>query len=124
MNIYRQHDETELSEIYGMDCKKIMAVPSGQKDIVHCLYLYVGSIWLRIFINAELLFVDECEGPDPEDDLDEDEEYIDYWGSLEKRNNIIESACMKAGVFTIVFRGGAILMLSETEGGTLIKKNN
>ena len=121
MNIYRQHDETELSEIYGMECKKILAIPGELRDVVHALYMYVGSIWLRLFVDLESLFVDECDGPDPEDDLNENEEYVDYGYCLENIDSNIDSATMKNGQFTIILRGKVIITLTETDGGTLIK---
>ena len=121
MTIYRQHDETEVSEIYGMNCKKILAIPSELKDVGHAFYFYIESIWLRVFINAELLFVDECDGPDPEDDLDGDEQYIDYSSELTNTNANIKSARMKDDMFTIIFSEGLVITLSGTDGGTLIR---
>ncbi|WP_445358068.1 hypothetical protein [Microbulbifer sp. ANSA005] len=117
MDIYRQDDETEISEIYGMQCNEILAIPSDRDGNVHALYLNVGLLWLRLFIDAGLLFVDKCNGPDPEDDLDDSENYISYADYLRERNRYVRAAFMKDGVFTLLLQKGGGIVVTETNNG-------
>jgi len=96
MRIFRQHAESELHEIVGNVCSKLIAVPSEEENVIYSLYMSVGNIWLRIFIQAGLLFVDECSGPDP------------------------RSASMQDGVFRVCLSHGIAFELREVASGTKI----
>lgn len=120
MNIFRQHGQTELHEIIGKVCKKVLAIPSEEKGIILALYLMVDEIWLRVFIQAELLFVDQCDGPDPEDDLADGEEYLDIGLDIGCEESEISSAVMMDGVFKINFSNQTVIVLSEAPNGTMV----
>lgn len=121
MKIFRQHAETELPEIVGRVCSEVVAVPSEEENVVYSLYMRVEEIWLRIFIQAGLLFVDECRGPDPEDDLSEDEEYLDLGDGRLTGKTMVKSAEMRDGVFTVCLSCDTSFNLSEVTNGTKIQ---
>jgi len=121
MKIFRQHTETELPEIVGKLCSEIVAVPSDEENVVYSLYLRVEETWLRIFIQAGLLFADECSGPDPEDDLSEDEKYLDLGDGRLTGISMVKSAVMRNGVFTVCLSCDTLIKLSEVTTGTKIQ---
>ncbi len=121
MPIYRQHESTELQEIHNKKCNKILGIPTDNDGIFIALYVQLNEIWLRVFIQAGILFVDECDGPDPEDDLDDNEEYVDISLPYDDQCLMVKSAVMKDGVFQIVFSEYLKLSLAETESGTKLK---
>jgi hypothetical protein len=53
-----------------------------------------------------VLFVDVCEGPDPEDDLDDGEKYLDLITIYGLKKEEISVASMKDGVFRLGFNSG------------------
>jgi hypothetical protein len=122
MPISRQDDETELREIYGKMTNDILIVAGDNADVVVIMYMNVEGAWLRIFLQAGLLFVSESQ-PDPEDDLDEGTDYIDIGAKYALKGQFIKSACMKDGVFAIAFDSGASLTLTlkEMDGVSVLR---
>lgn len=82
MAITRQHASTDVAELVGVRCEKLFAIPGVAPDIVIAAYLLADGTWYRFFIDAGLLFLDECEGPDPEDDLAPGDDYVDIGANM------------------------------------------
>lgn len=104
--ISRQHSETEIPEIVGKTCDSILAVGGSIIGNILIFYVSLGGMWLRIFLDAGALFVDVCEGPDPEDDLDDGEKYLDLITIYGLKKEEISVASMKDGVFRLGFKSG------------------
>ncbi|MEO1035112.1 MAG: hypothetical protein AAFX44_06080 [Pseudomonadota bacterium] len=119
ITILSQSSATELHEIIALQCSKVLAAPGSQKNVGYSLYMFLGELWLWVFIQAGLLFVDECNGPDPEDDLQDGEDYLDAGQHVFDSAPTITSAVMADDVFRMTFSSGASLMtLHEVSNGT------
>lgn len=103
----RQHAETEISEIIGDTVECLLAVKGNTDDDVISLYILVRGIWLRVFLDAGLLFLDISDSPDAEDDLDEGASYWDLSETYGIKAEEISAANMKHGVFRLAFKSGA-----------------
>ncbi len=119
--ISRQHCETEISEIKGKKCDNILAVCGATKEFVILFYMEIEGVWLRVFLDNSVLFVDTRETPDAEDDLDDGEEYINLADLHKVRNDKIERATMKNGVFELMFSKGAIFRFKEQNDETVLE---
>jgi len=113
MALTRRGSETEVAELVGARCESLLAVPGAALDLVLFLYIRADGAWYRFFLDAELLFLDECAGPDHDDDLPPDEEYVDLGEVLGCVGATIEEFAMRKGQLTIRFSGGESLVLSE-----------
>jgi hypothetical protein len=113
MAIRIQDAEVDVEELVGTRCDRFLAVPGAAVDLVLVLYIFAGGAWYRFFLDAQLLFLDECAGPDPEDDLVPGETYIDLGEVLGCTGAVIEEFAMHAGTLIIRFSGGESLVLSE-----------
>ena len=60
-----------------------------------------------------MLFLDVCDGPDAEDDLEAGDEYLDLSGMQGMQGEVIRQASIDNGVFRIGFESGAELMLED-----------
>lgn len=116
--ITRQHEETDIYEIVGKVCEKLISVPEEGEDTVILLYILIDHIWLRIFLDDGLIFVDESAGPDPDDDLDEGETYVNLHEKYDCVGKIITMANMKGGVFSLGFSSGLTIKLEQIAGQT------
>ena len=122
MTIHRQHSETEVNELYGQTCSKIIAVANkDEKTNVSLIYLQVERIWHRLYLDAGLLFWDEGISPDAEEDLLDDEDYVDLGIEFSFKNKKFSLIEMKDRVLTIRFDNGAKLQMTEKEDESYIK---
>ena len=102
-----------MEELVGARCEGLIAVPGAALDLVLFLYILADGAWYRFFLDAELLYLDECGGPDRDDDLPPGEEYVDLGDVLGCVGTTIEEFGMRRGQLTIRFSGGESLVLSE-----------
>ena len=119
-SIVRQDSETEVVEIIGKNCKRILATtcPNIRKILV--FYMYIESLWLRVFLDSNVLFIDVCNGPDPDDDLEEGAEYLDISKQYELTNQKITIASMKDGKFRLGFESGIELLFQQINDDTIL----
>ena len=113
MVIKRQDADTDVHELVGARCERLLAVPGAAVDLVLFLYILADGAWYRFFLDSELLFLDSCAGPDREDDLSPGEEYVDLGEVLDCVGAVIDEFTMRKGTLTIRFSGGESLVLSE-----------
>jgi len=113
MAIKVQGAEVDVEELIGARCERFIAVPGAAIDLVLCLYMLADGVWYRFFLDAQHLFLDECQGPDAEDDLAPGETYVDLGEVLGCAGTLIEEFTMQNGTLTIRFSGGESLVLSE-----------
>ena len=111
--ISRQHSETEIAEIVGKICKSILAVGGAAPNSILIFYVALNDVWLRMFLDTGVLFVDTCDGPDREDDLEEGAEYLDLAMMHGLKGKEISSASMKNGIFRLGFKCGTELLVEQ-----------
>ena len=117
MPISRQHAETRIVELSGWQCEHLLALPSEYADVITVLYLKADGLWFRFFIDAGVLFFDECDGPDPEDDLSPGEQYCNVGDKCGCSGDVIELIDMRNKTLRIAFASGRMITLSEQEDG-------
>jgi len=115
MPIFRQDEETDIPEIFGKTVRDILIVAGNASDAVIIMHLHVDDTWLRIFLDAGLLFVNETAGPDPEDDLEEGIGYRDVGAQYSLIGRVVTAARMAGGVFAIQFQPSAALTLTQKD---------
>jgi hypothetical protein len=113
MKISRQHSETEITEIVGKRCSSILAVGGSIANSIIIFYVSFADVWLRIFLDAGVLFVETCDEPDREDDLDEGSDYIDIAKVYGLSDAEVDKASMKGGVFKLGFKCGTLLLFEQ-----------
>jgi hypothetical protein len=113
MAIKIQDGEVDVDELVGTRCRRLIAVPGAAIDLVLFLYILADDTWYRFFLDSQLLFLDECKGPDRADDLTPGDEYFDLGEVLGCVDALIEEFTMQDGTLTIRFSGGESLVLSE-----------
>jgi hypothetical protein len=113
MAIKIQGANVNVEELVGARCERFVAVPGAAVDLVLFLYMLAGGVWYRFFLDTGHLFLDECSGPEPQDDLGPDEAYVDLCEVLGCAGTTIEEFSMRGGTLTIRFSGGESLVLSE-----------
>lgn len=117
-SISRQHSETEIHEITGMVCNNLLAVRGSTQDTVHVLYLSVDSLWLRVFIDCGVLFLESVSEPGREDDLETGEEYRDLASELGSLGLTIGEAKMANGAFAVMFDNGLEIQFEDFQEET------
>lgn len=123
MSVSRQHDLTEVTEIYNQPCDLLLAVMSANREVVTFVYAFVAGIWHRFYLDAGLLFWDEGVAPDEEEDLDQGEIYVDLAARLRTVGNTFKEIRMANSRLTLRFSGGARLVLEEIDDVTIIAEN-
>lgn len=103
----RQHTETEIPELVGHSMDGLLAVQDGDQKFGLLFYVLVGGLWLRIFLDEGVLFLDACDGPDREENLDDEQAYWDLCEMYGVKGEKISEASMKHGVFRLNFESGA-----------------
>ncbi len=114
----RQHAETTVSEFIGRPCGSLLAVPMGEADEIIVLYALVDDRWHRMFVDAEVFFVAECE-PDPADDLEAGYGHLALAAELGMLGQVIEDFSFRNGVLNVRFAGGVALSVWEAENGAM-----
>ena len=113
--ISRPHTDVDISELIGQPILSILAVPGATAHSLTYFYIGYDNTYLRIFIDAGLLFVDPCNGPDKTEDLEPDQEYLDFTLMYKLASQTITKAAMKNGVFRLLFQSGTELRFKEND---------
>lgn len=122
MSITRQHSETEIHEIYGETCKELLAVVKKEKNnIADYLYLRTDEMWHRFALSAGLLFWDDNEAPDEEEDIEEEEAYRDLATELKLTHKIIKKIKMANGQLSFTVEDGSGFKLVDLGYGICIE---
>jgi len=115
MEITRQHETTNITELNGSTCTKLQGVGPGNEAGFHAWYLEANDTWYRFFVQHGILFWDTS-APDPEDDLADDENYYDAFEQLGLVDSPeIETVEMSNGCLTITLATGPKILFKETE---------
>ena len=114
----RQHAETDVPELIGTVCAKILAVPGASPEAIVLLYLLANGRWYRFFIDEQVLFFAECFGPDPRGDLSENESYVDLASAHGVVGSEIKLFSMRKGMLTMIFSNGRSMRVKEDSDGS------
>jgi len=117
MKTSRQHNDTEVTELEGQQCQKLLAVPSAEEGVLTVLYLRAGGHWYRFYLDECVLFLDLCGEPDKEEDLEKGQAYVDVARQLDVVDQSIESMVMCECTLRLTFASGSPLVLRERQDG-------
>ncbi len=123
MIVSRQDELTEVSELYCRVCDRLLAVAPPSLEVVTFFYALVEGVWHRFYLDAGLLFWDEGQAPEEEEDLYEGDTYVDLSARLNVVGKAIEEIRMANGRLTLRFSGGARLVLEDRDDDTFIAES-
>ena len=112
-SVRRQSESTIISELSGHHCSSFFGIRSESDSSLELLFLQVEGIWHRFYLDAGLLFWEETEGPDPEEDLLEGERYVDLASELHVAGVGISEIRMSDNRLLLRFENGARLLLEH-----------
>ena len=125
MHITRQHSETEMQELYGKTCSELLAVvEKPESNMADYLYLRINETWHRFALSAGVLFWDEDEAPDEEEDIEDEEVYRDLGTELNLVDKILQKIEMKNRQLNFMVEDGSGFQLFDTGDGIRIEPNN
>lgn len=112
--VVRQHCETEIPEVCGIPCS-IFQVYFHSRDPINVgvMYLKLEEKWHRFYLDACCLFWHEGRPPDPENDLEDGDEYVDWGAQLGVVGVALSEVTMEDCVLTMRFENGAELVLRD-----------
>ena len=108
--------ESGVDAISGHHCSSFFGIRSESDSSLELLFLQVEGIWHRFYLDAGLLFWEETEGPDPEEDLLEGERYFELASELHVAGARISEFRMSDNRLTLQFENGARLLLPPCRG--------
>lgn len=113
--ITRQDEETELPEVCGIPCSVFQVSPFSREPFdPGLMYLKLGSNWHRFFLDAGLLFWEDGQQPDRDNDLvDGEEDYVDWGDLLGVVGVALSEVFMKDSELTLRFANGAEVVLKR-----------
>lgn len=106
----RQHASTEVEELCGRTCERLLGVTGGSEGRLLFFYLRADGVWFRGFLDVGVFFL-SAGAPDPEDDLEAGEGYLDLAAALGVQGARVRSFAMRDGVLRIEFDTGEPLVL-------------
>jgi hypothetical protein len=112
--ITRQHEETEIPELTGATCHAALAAGMSIEEGVTALFLRVGDVWYRIYIDVGVLFWQPGE-PDPDVELAEDEQFIDLFKRIGASSMVVERIHMHSGELKLEFADSHSIVLTEQQ---------
>ncbi|WP_395374716.1 hypothetical protein [Marinicella sp. W31] len=119
--ISRPHTETEIAEIIGKPVQTILAVPGSTPHSLSYFYIGFEGTYVRVFLDAGLLFVDDCAGPDKDEDLEPDSDYLDLTLMYKLTAQNITKAFLKNHVFRLLFESGTELRFKNNKTETIFQ---
>lgn len=124
LGIRRQHETTTIPELRGARCSAFRAVRERESGFVGPLYLKLDEVWHRFYLDAGLLFWEEGPSPEPEEDLLEDEQYVDLAAELRVGGARVREIAMDECQAVLAFENGARLVLRnrvQSEGTEIVE---
>lgn len=114
--VVRQHETTEVSELYGATCHAFLAVCVAGQETVGPMYIYLDGIWHRFYLDAGLLFWTEGCEPHEDDELLNNESFVDWGERLKVCGIQITGIIMRDSVLTLAFANGEQVVLKHNPG--------
>lgn len=105
--ISRQHETTRVSEVEGQICADFRAVYDHSDGSIGPLYLLIDERWHRFYLDAGVLFWQEGQAPEPENDLLDEDVYLSLAEELCVRGARIRQVEMDNCELLIVFENKA-----------------
>ncbi len=121
MGIVRQDDETEIIELNRKICEVFLIVGESINSSVTLMYMKIENEWHRFFIDVGVLFWDEGVEPDIEEDLDENEMYLNLGKILALKNTKIKRIKMENSKLLISFDDNRDLLFIEENEETFLR---
>ena len=111
--IRRQDEITSIPELRGARCSAFKAVQDDTAGFVGPLYIELAGAWHRFYLDAGLLFWEQGQTPDPDDDLLDGEAYTDLVTALRVKGEAVSEIGMADCLLSIKFENGARLVLKH-----------
>ncbi len=108
MKISRQHSETKIDEFNGLYCEQLFGLGQTLSAGLSLFYIVISGVSYKFFIDEGVLFWSEAL-QDPEDDLTDNEKYIDILSCYDIQNEEkLNGIHMKNGMLEINIGGGRL----------------
>ena len=113
--VVRQDEETTVPEVCGSPISEFKVYFHSEDPInVGVLYLRLGDDWHRFYLDAGLLFWHNWEAvPDPYDDLEDGQDYIDWCEELGVIGVSLSEIDFRDEILTMRFENGAEVVLQD-----------
>lgn len=116
-----QQESSDVEELRGGTCERLLAVAGDREGTLLLFYLRVEGTWFRGFLDEGVFFLAVAH-PDPVDDLEAGEEYLDLGELLGVKGARVRSLVMDAGVLRAEFEVGEPMVLLWEGGQTRWEK--
>ena len=111
--VVRQDEETTVPEVCGIPISEFKVYFHSEDPIeVGVLFLRLGDIWHRFFLDAGLLFWKNA-APDPENDLDDGQDYINWGEELKVIGATLSEVDFRDEILRMRFDNGAEVVLQD-----------
>ena len=111
--VVRQDEETTVPEVCGTPISEFKVYFHSEDPIeVGVLFLRLGDIWHRFFLDAGLLFWKNA-APDPENDLDDGQDYINWGEELKVIGATLSEVDFRDEILRMRFDNGAEVVIQD-----------
>lgn len=111
--VVRQDEETTVPEVCGIPISEFKVYFHSEDPIeVGVLFLRLGDIWHRFFLDAGLLFWKNA-APDPENDLDDGQDYINWGEELKVIGATLSEVDFRDEILRMRFDNGAEVVIQD-----------
>lgn len=111
--VVRQDEETTVPEVCGIPISEFKVYFHSESPIeVGVLFLKLGDNWHRFFLDAGLLFWKNA-APDPENDLDDGQDYINWGEELKVIGATLSEVDFRDEILRMRFDNGAEVVLQD-----------
>ncbi|ASP34067.1 hypothetical protein [Labrenzia sp. VG12] len=117
----RQHEETEVRELLGQACRSLRVLCVAESDEVLIFLIETKTHFLRGFLDAGLLFLDEFRQGDTSEELEDGETFIRLEDTYPLKGKTIVAAEMRGGAFRLRFQDGPDVVFCEENEETRVR---
>lgn len=112
--VTRQHDETEVPEVYGIPCQVFHACYKAKDPVdVGWIYLKLDQTWHGFYLDGGRLHWQEGQEPRPDVDLADGEDYVDWGTQLGVIGVPLTEVSIASAELTLRFQNGAEVVLRD-----------
>lgn len=112
--VTRQHDETEVPEVYGIPCSVFQACYKAKEPVdVGRVYLKLDQTWHCFYLESGQLHWQEGQEPQPDVDLAAGEDYVDWGSQLGVIGVALTEVSMASAELTMRFQNDAEVALRD-----------
>lgn len=111
--VVRQDEETTVPEVCGIPISEFKVYFHSESTIeVGVLFLKLGDNWHRFFLDVGLLFWKNA-APDPENDLDDGQDYINWGEELKVIGATLSEVDFRDEILRMRFDNGAEVVIQD-----------